>query len=154
MIRLSLPSPLGPLVVSEDNGSIVALDWDTETYRGNSDLLHDARRQLDAYFAGELRVFDLPFDPAGNDFQKSVWRRMCEIPYGETETYGETARRLNSAARAVGTACGRNPIPILIPCHRIVGSGGALTGYSGQGGIETKRFLLSLEGNMPDLFAG
>jgi methylated-DNA-[protein]-cysteine S-methyltransferase len=109
-------------------------------------LLLEAVRQLRAYFAGELKEFDLPVDPQGTAFQRSVWEQLRKIGYGETASYGEIARRLGmtgAASRAVGLANGRNPIPIVIPCHRVVGANGTLTGYAG--GIERKQTLLDLE---------
>jgi methylated-DNA-[protein]-cysteine S-methyltransferase len=107
--------------------------------------LVEVERQLDAYFAGERRVFDLEIAPEGTPFQLTVWRALVEVPYGETTSYGELARRIGhpSAVRAVGLANGANPISIVIPCHRVVGAGGALTGYGG--GLPVKRALLDLE---------
>ena len=109
-------------------------------------LLAEARRQLLAYLAGELREFNLPLSPAGTQFQRQVWEELRKVPYGGTVSYGELARRVGrpKAARAVGQANHNNPIPIIIPCHRVVGSGGALTGYAG--GLEIKEKLLRLEG--------
>ena len=109
-------------------------------------ILVEAVRQLRAYFAGDLKEFDLPLDPSGSAFQRSVWEQLRKIGYGETASYGEIARRLGmtgAAPRAVGLANGRNPIPIVIPCHRVVGAKGALTGYAG--GVERKQALLDLE---------
>jgi methylated-DNA-[protein]-cysteine S-methyltransferase len=109
-------------------------------------LLIEAVRQLRAYFAGDLKEFDLPLDPYGSVFQRSVWEQLRMIGYGETASYGEIARRLGmtaAASRAVGLANGRNPIPIVIPCHRVVGANGTLTGYAG--GVERKQALLDLE---------
>ena len=109
-------------------------------------LLREAVRQLRAYFAGELKEFDLPLDPQGTVFQRSVWDQLRRVGYGETASYGEIARRLgmtSAASRAVGLANGRNPIPIVIPCHRVVGANGTLTGYAG--GLERKQVLLDLE---------
>jgi methylated-DNA-[protein]-cysteine S-methyltransferase len=109
-------------------------------------LLLEAVRQLRAYFSGDLKVFALPLDPQGSTFQRSVWAQLQEIGYGETASYGEIARRLGhtaAASRAVGLANGRNPIAIVIPCHRVVGANGTLTGYAG--GIERKQALLDLE---------
>jgi methylated-DNA-[protein]-cysteine S-methyltransferase len=109
-------------------------------------LLVEVVRQLRAYFDGELKEFDLPVDPEGTAFQRSVWEQLRRVGYGETATYGEIARRLGmtaAASRAVGLANGRNPIPIVIPCHRVVGANGTLTGYAG--GIERKQTLLDLE---------
>jgi methylated-DNA-[protein]-cysteine S-methyltransferase len=109
-------------------------------------LLREATRQLTAYFAGVLREFDLPLAPAGTAFQRSVWEQLRRIGYGETASYGEVARRLGltgHGARAVGLANGRNPIPVVVPCHRVVGASGSLTGYGG--GIARKQQLLDLE---------
>ena len=107
--------------------------------------MREAIRQLAAYFAGELEIFDLPLAPEGTPFQLAVWRRLNDIPYGETISYGELARRLGNpkASRAVGLANGANPIPIVIPCHRVIGSNGKLTGYGG--GLPIKEKLLALE---------
>ena len=132
MTRLTVDSPIGPLTLDATDAAITSLDWGSDgeqTTRSN--LLSEARAQLDAYFAGRLQAFDLPLAPAGTEFQKSVWREMSEIPYGETRRYGDLARRLDSSARAVGGACGRNPIPVIIPCHRVV-AGTGLGGYSGK----------------------
>ncbi len=151
-------SPLGPLRLREAHGHIVRLEWgpavQEEPARGHDDtpLLSRARHQLDAYFLRGLRRFDLPVAPAGTAFQLAVWQQMQAIPYGDTRTYGEIARWLHSAPRAVGTACGRNPIPIVIPCHRVVASAG-FGGYSGAGGVDTKRWLLAHEG-WPDRDSG
>ena len=98
------------------------------------------------YFDGKLTTFDLPLALQGTTFQKNVWREMQKIPYGQVQTYGDISGTLNSAARAVGGACGKNPIPIIIPCHRVIGGGGKMTGFSGGEGVETKIQLLTLEG--------
>lgn len=143
---LSLASPLGFLTVFEDADAVVALEWGRVDEARPSKLLGDAKRQLDAYFDGRLKRFELPLAPAGSRFQLAVWDRMRAIPYGEARTYGELAKSLGNVARAVGGACGRNPIPIIIPCHRVVGQGGRLGGYSGGDGAATKRALLALEG--------
>lgn len=145
MPQLSLESPLGPLTLSEQDGAIVALDWGWGRDQAPTPLLERARDQLDAYFDGESCGFELPFRPHGTPFQHRVWQAMQAIPYGQTQTYGELAQRLGGIARAVGLACGANPIPILIPCHRVVAQAG-LGGYSGDGGVETKVALLRLEG--------
>ncbi len=145
MPHLSLFSPVGDLMLIEEEGALVALEWGKAPRANETELLLEAKRQLDAYFARALKHFDLPLNMKGTDFQRSVWARMCAIPYGETVSYGMVARDLNSAARAVGTACGRNPIPIIVPCHRILGSNG-IGGYSGGIGLDTKRALLRLEG--------
>ena len=107
-------------------------------------MLKNAAKQLNAYFDGKLTNFDLPLRPFGTDFQQRVWRAMIKIPYGKVRTYGQLAEKLNSGARPVGTACRRNPIPIIIPCHRVLGTQ-SLGGYSGEGGLETKVALLTLE---------
>jgi methylated-DNA-[protein]-cysteine S-methyltransferase len=114
-----------------------------------SALLREVRRQLAEYFAGERRVFDLPLDPRGTDFERRVWQEVAAIPYGETRSYAQVARAAGrpAACRAVGRANGSNPIPLVIPCHRVIGSDGSLTGYGG--GLPLKRFLLALEGGRP-----
>lgn len=108
-------------------------------------LLKEAKAQLDAYFAGRLKAFELPLAPAGTEFQMKVWNALCTIPYGETITYGQLAERIGNAnaSRAVGMANSRNPLPVFIPCHRVVGTGGKLTGYTG--GLDIKVKLLQLE---------
>lgn len=146
MPYLTLASPLGPLTVFEDDGVIVAIEFGRAPGGDETPLLDEARRQLDAYFDGRLQDFSLSLAPAGSAFQQTVWKAIAAIPYGKTRTYGELAIQLRSAARAVGGACGRNPIPIVIPCHRVVGAAGRLTGYSGGEGTDTKRALLALEG--------
>jgi len=138
-------SPLGHLTLFEENDAIVALEWGKAPDQVPSRHLNRAKTQLQKFFDGKLKIFDLPLSPTGTDFQKAVWREMQAIPYGETRSYGDVAKTLNSAARAVGGACGHNPIPIIIPCHRIVGSGGKLGGFSGGEGVETKQSLLHLE---------
>lgn len=144
--RMMINSPLGSLIVSEKDGAIVGLDWRAERPTAPTPLLRRAASQLAEYFAGQRRIFDLPLAPQGSPFQQSVWRRMAKIPYGKVMTYGDLAQAVGSAPRAVGGACGRNPIAILIPCHRVIGGSGALTGYSGAGGVHTKQILLELEG--------
>lgn len=146
MAHLSFNSPLGPLTVFEDRGAVVAVEWGRAGKPDPSLLLEQAHRQLDVYFDGRLKAFDLPLNPAGSAFQRAVWGQMKRIPYGRTRTYGDIADALLSAPRAVGGACGRNPIPIIIPCHRVVGADGRMGGYSGGAGIETKIRLLRLEG--------
>ena len=130
------------------NDAIIGLDWAGAAMPGgDSDpLLIRAEDQLAAYFAGTPDDFDLPLSPAGTAHDQAVWREMRAIPRGATRTYGEIARSIGSAPRAVGTACGRNPIPVIIPCHRILAAGGGIGGYSGAGGTATKRRLLALEG--------
>jgi len=145
MTSLSFHSPLGPLTLFEEDGAIIVLEWGRGPEDESSPLLNEAKKQLDAYFDRKLTTFDLPLAPPGTDFQNRVWQSMRKIPYGETRTYGDLAQDISSGARPVGTACGRNPIPIIIPCHRVVASTG-LGGYTGQGGLETKTYLLKLEG--------
>ncbi len=146
MPRLSLPSPLGRLTLFEEGAAITALVWGGKSAGKPTRLLEDAKRQLAAYFAGKRKAFDLPLLPEGSPDEQRVWALMAEIPYGETRSYGELARALSLSPRAVGHACGRNPLPIFLPCHRVVSADGELGGYSGNGGVETKRKLLQLEG--------
>lgn len=145
--RLTLDSPLGPLTVSARDGAIVAIDFADKRGRDATPELGEAARQLKDYFAGRRDRFELPLAPQGGAFEQAVWAAMCRIPHGKTKTYGELAAAAGApgAARAVGTACGRNPIPIVIPCHRVTAAGGRLGGYSGRGGLETKQYLLNLE---------
>lgn len=145
MPQLSFLTPLGELTVSEEDGAIVALDWGRGRDRTETPLLRAARDQLQDYFDGRRTGFDLPLAPHGTAFQKRVWEALLAIPPGETRSYQDIARALGTVARAVGQANGANPIPIIIPCHRVVGAGGALGGYSGADGPATKRFLLDLE---------
>jgi methylated-DNA-[protein]-cysteine S-methyltransferase len=147
MPRLACDSPLCRLTLFEEDGALTALDFGGKKSAGEpTKLLLQAKRQLDAYFAGKLHDFDLSLAPHGSAFERRVWQLMTEIAYGETRSYGELAQALGAAPRAVGQACGRNPLPILIPCHRVLAAGGALGGYSGGAGVETKRRLLMLEG--------
>lgn len=148
-----LPSPIGELLVSGDGEAITGLSMEPGAHPGpdtsgwvRDDLpFVEARRQLDAYFAGDLREFDLPLAPAGSQFQREVWQALLTVPYGATRTYGAMARQIGrpDRARAVGAANGRNPISIVIPCHRVIGAGGDLVGYGG--GLPRKAWLLSLE---------
>jgi methylated-DNA-[protein]-cysteine S-methyltransferase len=124
----------------------VALDWHAAAAEPPTPLLLTAAQQLDAYFYCDLRRFDLPLAPPGTPFQQLVWEQMLRIPYGSTRSCGDIARDLATAPCTAGIACGRNPIPIIIPCHRVLTRGVRLGGYSGPGGTETKRFLLQLEG--------
>lgn len=144
MPKRSIASFLGPLTVVEDRSAITAISWEA----GSTDetpLLIEACRQLEAYFRKELNDFDLPLRPLGDAFQQTVNDAMRAIPYGETMEYGEIARKLGSMPQPVGNACGRNSIPIVIPCHRVVGAAG-LGGFSAPGGVETKVALLKHEG--------
>ncbi|MBC8338655.1 MAG: methylated-DNA--[protein]-cysteine S-methyltransferase [Alphaproteobacteria bacterium] len=150
MAYLTMNSPFGPLTIFEDNDSIIVLEWGRAENPEPTALLETARDQLDEYFDAKRKDFDLPLAPRGTAFQCAVWDQMRRIPYGQVKTYGDVARSLNSAPRAVGGACGRNPIPIIVPCHRIIASNGNLGGFSGFAGPETKRALLRLEGySMP-----
>lgn len=142
--QLSIPSPVGVLTLSEEDGALISIVWDREVRHNGSPLLTEAGRQIDAYFAGGLTEFDLPLKPTGSPFEQRVWAAMQRIPYGKTERYGDLASAIGSAPRAVGGACGRNPLPIVIPCHRVLAKTG-LGGYSGEGGLKTKQTLLSLE---------
>jgi len=154
MPSFSISSPIGQLTLDEAGDAIVAIRWApigaTDGGPSNgSPLLAEAARQLDAYFAGKLHRFDLPLAPHGSPFESRVWAAMQAIPYGETRSYGDLAGAIDSAPRAVGRACGKNPIPIVIPCHRVLAKAG-LGGYSGDGGLATKTRLLALEGALPE----
>ncbi len=153
MNSISFDSPIGKIRIIEEGGYITRLRWGHELVQsdeydeedqGKSDVLDQAVEQLKAYFAGELTEFDLPIAPKGNRFQSDVWRIMQSIPLGETLTYGDVAKKLGAAAQPVGQACGHNPIPIIIPCHRILGAKN-LGGFSAEGGIEDKVWLLKHE---------
>jgi methylated-DNA-[protein]-cysteine S-methyltransferase len=144
MRALSLESPIGPLTVFEENGQINRIVWGGKSVGEPSQLLVSVKRQIADYFAGKRRHFDAPLKPAGSELELKVWRTMSDIPYGATDTYGEIAKRLDTNARLVGQACGRNPIPILQPCHRVVAARG-LGGFSAPGGVEWKQKLLVLE---------
>jgi methylated-DNA-[protein]-cysteine S-methyltransferase len=145
--ELGVDTPVGPLALRERDGAIVSVGWGKpQAEARGTPLLHAAAAQLDGYFFCKLERFELPLAPAGSDFDRQVWDAMLAIPYGRTLTYGEIAAKIGGNARDVGGACGRNPIPIIIPCHRVMGANGALTGYSGGAGIETKQALLALEG--------
>lgn len=151
MFQLSVHSPIGDLTISEEEGEIVSLDWGWSPFQEENEILLKTKFLLDQYFDDENPTFDLPLNPHGTEFQKNVWKIMCEIPYGEILSYGDISDRLKSHARAVGMACGANPIPIIIPCHRVIGKNGKLTGFSGGEGIETKRYLLDLEDTFDNL---
>jgi methylated-DNA-[protein]-cysteine S-methyltransferase len=149
LIYTYVDTPIGAILVAADGNAIV------ETYFAGAqprpewtrddESLREAADQLHAYFAGDRMMFDLPLAPRGTDFQQSVWRALLAIPYGETTTYSSIAERIGrpAAVRAVGAANGANPIPIVIPCHRVIGTNGSLTGFGG--GLDVKRRLLSLE---------
>ena len=146
----SLESPIGPLVLEADDDGLTAvlLPGEQRTVAASAaagGCVNEARRQLVEYFAGSRQSFDLPLAARGTPFQQRVWQQLRAIPYGETISYAELARRIGSptAVRAVGAANGRNPIAIIVPCHRVIGSDGTLTGYAG--GLDAKRTLLELE---------
>ena len=148
-----IDSPIGGLCLHASAGLLTAVDFGAEPRgrRTADPVLDSAEEQLREYFAGHRRDFDLPLASDGTEFQRKVWGELHRIPYGETATYGEVARRLGyqpGISRAVGAANGANPLPIVVPCHRVVGADGTLTGYAG--GIERKRTLLALES--PGLF--
>ena len=149
--RIRVDSPVGRLEVEATEEAIIAVHWVDDSIAieaAGRNLLREAARQLDAYFARRLTAFDLPLAPAGSPFERDIWRLMCDIPYGDTMTYGEMGDAVGGAARAVGAACGSNPIPVIIPCHRVLGAGNRMVGYSGRGRVETKRWLLVHEGKL------
>lgn len=145
MPALSVDTQFGALTLTEEDGALVAVDWATVARPDATALLKEAAAQVRAYDAGELEQFDLPLSIRGSAFQVAVCEAMLAIPFGHTRTYGEIAQDLNARAQAVGGACGGNPIPVIIPCHRVMGARG-LTGFSGKGGVETKVALLRHEG--------
>ena len=145
MLQADVQTQFGALTLTEDDGAIVRLTWDVSGRSDRSDVLDSAVAQIRAYDAGGLEQFDLPLRVRGSQLQQDVCAAMSEIPFGETVTYGDIAKRLNVPAQAVGQACGGNPIAIIIPCHRVMGAKG-LTGFSGAGGVETKVALLRHEG--------
>jgi methylated-DNA-[protein]-cysteine S-methyltransferase len=147
-------SPIGELLLTSNGRALTGLYMDAakntrppgaEWARDGDGVLAETRRELDAYFAGELTEFLVALAPEGTPFQREVWKALCGIPYGTTISYGELARRVGnpSASRAVGAANGRNPIAVIVPCHRVIGANGTLTGYGG--GLDRKRALLALE---------
>jgi methylated-DNA-[protein]-cysteine S-methyltransferase len=148
----TMDSPVGPLRLVADEAGLRRLEFHKDGFaaapaewREDARALREVSSQLGAYFAGRLKVFDFPLAPEGTPFQLQVWERLLEIPYGETISYGTLAQRVGNpaASRAVGLANGRNPIAIVIPCHRVIGSNGTLTGYGG--GLPNKQKLLALE---------
>ncbi|MGK2285399.1 methylated-DNA--[protein]-cysteine S-methyltransferase [Pedomonas sp. V897] len=146
MPTLSLHTPIGDITLCEDEGQIVAVEWGWGSAQEETPLLRTAREQLDAYFDGKLRQFTLPLAPWGTPRRQQIWQAMAAIPYGQTKTYGQIAKELGTSARAVGQACANNPIPILIPCHRVLSSTPGSDYYSFGDGTETKTLLLRLEG--------
>jgi methylated-DNA-[protein]-cysteine S-methyltransferase len=153
MVYTQIESPLGPLLLVADDAGLRQILFvngrhapqPDSSWKEDKATFSQTIRQLHNYFAGELESFDLPLAPEGTPFQLAVWRRLCDIPYGATVSYGELANRIGNpkACRAVGLANGSNPIPIVIPCHRVIGSNGKLTGYGG--GLPIKEKLLALE---------
>jgi methylated-DNA-[protein]-cysteine S-methyltransferase len=142
--QLSLHTPVGDISVSEEDGAIVAVDWGWGSRQSETQLLRRAREQLHAYFDNELKEFALPLAPAGTAYQQRVWQALCAIPHGATRSYLDIARVAGGSPRSVGQANGNNPIPVIIPCHRVVATT-HLGGYSGGEGLATKRWLLALE---------
>ena len=146
MPAFTMQSPIGLLTIEETDGAITALRFGGETVSPPpTPLLQRAAQQLTEYFAARRRRFDLPLRPQGTAFQQAAWSALCDIPYGQTRTYAQQAAAIGNpkACRAVGMANHCNPIPLFIPCHRVIGAGGKLTGYAG--GLAVKRFLLELE---------
>lgn len=149
MLYQTMPSPAGEVLIVEDAGAIVRLEFKCAppqgAQRGENPLLQKACAQLSEYFAGRRRTFDLPVRMQGTSFQMAVWQALCEIPYGETRSYADIARRIGrpGACRAVGGANHVNPVCILVPCHRVIGASGALVGYGG--GLDVKQILLDIE---------
>ncbi len=158
-----MDSPVGKLKMVASEKGLVAILWENDkpTRVPLSEMMEDSRqkilveteRQLSEYFAGKRQAFDLPLDMRGTQFQKDVWEALLAIPFGETRSYGELAKKLGSptASRAVGAANGRNPISIVVPCHRVIGASGKLTGFAG--GLDVKERLLGLERGKTKLFA-
>ena len=146
MSTRTIETPIGPLTLQADEAAVTAIRFGADGAQDASPLLDAAEAQLREYFAGTWRTCDLPLAPRGTAFQQRVWAALRAIPYGETRTYGELAAAIGSpsASRAVGMANHHNPISIVIPCHRVIGANGTLTGYTG--GLEIKRKLLALEG--------
>lgn len=151
MISAIHPTIAGKLTLISNGEAITHIEFERQKYhapdapRGADKILDRVRRELDAYFAGKLKIFETPVAPRGTVFQECVWNALTKIPYGMTWSYGELAAKIGNpkAQRAVGLANGRNPVPIIVPCHRVIGAGGGLTGFGG--GLETKRLLLELE---------
>ena len=140
-----MASPVGALILRATDGAITAVEWGRVADSDAAPVFDLARAELAAYFARDLTNFTVPLAPGGSEFQQAFHTALCTIPYGETRSYGDLAAELGVSAQAIGQACGANPIPIFIPCHRVLGAEG-LGGYSGAGGVETKVALLKLEG--------
>ena len=146
MPHIAFPTPFGDLSLFEEKGAIVASEWGRASHGRATPSLDRARRQFDQYFEGKRRRFTIPIAPPGTPYQLRVWDAIIHIPYGETRSYGEIAHATDSGPRAVGTACRECPIAILIPCHRVIGAGGRIGGWSSITGLDGKRALLALEG--------
>lgn len=165
VIYRHIDSPVGPLLIAGNDAGLQLIEFHAPRHpaprgvdwrEGDHAVLRQAQAQLAEYFTGHRRDFDLPLAPQGTDFQRQVWWELANIPFGGTISYAELAMRVRrpTATRAVGAANGRNPIPIVLPCHRVIGADGSLTGFGG--GLPTKQYLLQLEGALPrevDLFA-
>ncbi|WP_394764912.1 methylated-DNA--[protein]-cysteine S-methyltransferase [Stenotrophomonas sp.] len=159
MLCRRIDSPVGPLLLAADNNGLRHIEFRENRHPadhggwhgGDSDLLRAAEAQLGEYFAGKRTTFDLPLAPRGSDFQVAVWRELARIPYGTSISYAQLAVRMGNAnaMRAVGAANGRNPLPIVLPCHRVIGTDGALVGFGG--GLPVKEYLLRLEGALPEV---
>lgn len=153
-----IDSPVGPLLLAADAVGLRHIEFrdnrhpanHADWHGGDNEILHAAALQLGEYFAGQRRSFDLPLSPQGTEFQLRVWRELAHIPYGETISYAQLAKRLGNpnGTRAVGAANGRNPLPIVLPCHRVIGSDGSMIGFGG--GLPIKDALLRLERAMPE----
>ncbi|MEO0938731.1 MAG: methylated-DNA--[protein]-cysteine S-methyltransferase [Pseudomonadota bacterium] len=146
MFERTVDTPFGPLTLTEEDGALTRVDWRETSRLDDTPLLREAEAQLKAYAASTLKTFDLPTRVTGSALQQAVCAALQAIPLGETLTYGDIARQVGASAQAVGQACGGNPLPVIIPCHRVMGAGGKLTGFSGKGGVETKVALLRHEG--------
>jgi methylated-DNA-[protein]-cysteine S-methyltransferase len=146
MAHSVLHGPLGPITVFERDGAIVAVRWGVVAHGTSSPLLDTAIDQMKAYFDGQLSRFTLPLAAAATPFQQRVRDAMLRIAYGQLSTYAALAREIDSAPRAIGQACAHNPLPIIVPCHRVLAAAGRIGGYSGGDGLATKRALLGLEG--------
>ena len=152
-----IDSPVGPLMLAADDNALRHIEFRDnchpadrrDWHGGDNEVLQAAQQQLGEYFAGKRETFDLPLAPRGTPFQREVWFALASIPYGQTASYAQLALRVDrpAATRAVGAANGRNPLPIVLPCHRVIGADGSLTGFGG--GLPTKRVLLRLEGALP-----
>lgn len=145
MSEYAINTRFGSLQVAEENGAITRLCWSDVSAAAPGPLLQEAARQIEAYCAGRLFAFDLPLKVSGGPLQQAVCDAMRAIPFGETRSYGQIARLVGASAQAVGQACAKNPIPVIIPCHRVMGADGKLVGFSGAGGVETKVALLRHE---------